>query len=923
MARSSKLHPTLLRRIEERGPDAPIKAWVLFTDKGFGSPALRRAAIEQLPGKYNARAIQRRVKRRTREGLFDIHDLPVKKRYLEAVEAAGVELRRASKWVNGVSVVGTEGQFRRIAQLSFVTALQPVRRGHKVLPVNVAPVSRDEFESVMTLKSVGGRVAADPQTQYGLSFDQLEQINLIALHEQGYTGSGVVVGVLDTGFDRAHQAFNDPAHPINVIAEYDFVDDDPDTSFELGDPSGQHAHGTSILGVLGAYSPTEYLGAAYDASFILCKTEDITAEYPAEEDNYVAGLEFIEANGGDVATSSLGYIDWYTQADLDGLTAVTTVAVNIATGNGVHCLSAAGNMGNDLDTGTSHLIAPADALQNIACGAVDSAGGIASFSSDGPSADGRVKPELLARGVGTRTVDPGNPDTYTSVNGTSLSTPLVAGAVACLVQAHPDWSVDTMRSSLFQTASIYAVWGQPDVWFVRGYGVVNALAASSVVDCNGNGVYDETDIAEGSSPDLDGNGVPDECQTGACCLCPPLSGCVETDLRDCTNQGGHFVENEPCTPVECPVASAPNDDCVDRALVTVGGYAIDTRCATADGPETTSGDCLTDPAAVLQGDVWFEYVSECDGVMAAALLDADFDARITVYCDGTGEAACPVDESTQYACSVRSEGPPQTDSLEAQVSWGDSYLIRVAGVDGAVGTGTLRIECTRFMCFLPSVPQVPAEFPFSKSRFLSFEAGDAGMQEGIRVTLQSLPSPHDVHNGKALWVGPPVEVSETSGVVDPDEHASGDTFYAARLQCAPHFMDWTTVGPIHVYGPEIIPGAVYDVQTVSAWCAPTRCSDFGEVVFTDPLTIRTSGWGDTVKDCQTVPCGAPNGTVDIIDVLAILNKFINLPTAPKKVRVDLEPAVPDFVISIADAIHALFAFVHEPYSFEVSVPECP
>ena len=107
---------------------------------------------------------------------------------------------------------------------------------------------------------------------YGRSYEQLAQINLIALHEQGYTGQGVIVGILDTGFERSHEAFNYLAHPLNVIAEYDFVDDDPDTQQEPGDPSGQHSHGTMILGCLGAYLPGELIGGASSASFVLAKT---------------------------------------------------------------------------------------------------------------------------------------------------------------------------------------------------------------------------------------------------------------------------------------------------------------------------------------------------------------------------------------------------------------------------------------------------------------------------------------------------------------------------------------------------------------------------------------------------------------------------------------------------------------------------
>ncbi|MBU1701558.1 MAG: S8 family serine peptidase [Candidatus Eisenbacteria bacterium] len=182
----------------------------------------------------------------------------------------------------------------------------------------------------------------------------------MALHERGSTGDGVVIGILDTGFQRSHAAFNDPAHTLSVIAERDFVDNDPHTGIETGDPPDQHSHGTLILGTIGAYREGELIGGAYDASFILAKVEDAGSEFPLEEDWFAAGLEFIEAQGGDVATSSL-IAGWYGQNEMDGETSIMAQAFNIATANGVHCCQGAGNSGHDDLPTTSHLAAPADA----------------------------------------------------------------------------------------------------------------------------------------------------------------------------------------------------------------------------------------------------------------------------------------------------------------------------------------------------------------------------------------------------------------------------------------------------------------------------------------------------------------------------------------------------------------------------------
>jgi subtilisin family serine protease len=177
-----------------------------------------------------------------------------------------------------------------------------------------------------------------------------------------------------------------------------------------------------------------------------------------------------------VATSSLGYIDWYTQADLNGHTCVTTVGVNMATANGVVCCTAAGNEGHDADPATSTIIAPADAYKVITCGAVDSAGAPAWFTSSGPTADGRVKPEILAQGVATASVDSFNATGLNWVSGTSLSTPLVAAAMACVVQARPELTVDQLRAAIIATASRSDDIGpHPDPVFVEGYGILRAL----------------------------------------------------------------------------------------------------------------------------------------------------------------------------------------------------------------------------------------------------------------------------------------------------------------------------------------------------------------------------------------------------------------------------------------------------------------
>ena len=461
-----RLSPAMRSQLEDDA--GPYRVWIFFTDKGLADDAALEGVIADVAASYNTRAVKRRQLRgrHAKDGgpFFDFRDLPVHEPYVDQVTATGAQVRVRTRWLNAVSAIATRLQIDTIAKLPAVTKVQPVARSKRP-EFPVAPAEE------------GSELPTDALVlDYGRSTTQLTQINLIALHEAGYTGAGVLVGILDTGFRRDHDAFNQTGHEVQVVAEYDFVDNDPDTSNQTGDPSSQHDHGTMILGTLGAYYPGELVGGAYGASFALAKTEDTTGEYPAEEDNYVAGLEFLEAQGVDMTTSSLGYIDWYTQADLDGETAVTTIAMNTINDFGVHTLNAAGNENHDTNPATSSLIAPADAFLVLTIGAVTSTGNISSFSSDGPTADGRVKPELLAMGSSTATVSPGSTTTFTTASGTSLSTPLVAGAVACLIQANPNWTVEVMREELFTNADYDPGNLGFDPTFVRGYGIVDALA---------------------------------------------------------------------------------------------------------------------------------------------------------------------------------------------------------------------------------------------------------------------------------------------------------------------------------------------------------------------------------------------------------------------------------------------------------------
>ncbi len=300
---------------------------------------------------------------------------------------------------------------------------------------------------------------------YGLSLAALEQIGVPAVHELGIHGQGVVIGMLDTGFRTTHESLQH----LPVLAAHDFINDDDIVDNEPGDPLNQHRHGTLTLSTVAAFHAGSLVGPAFGASVILAKTEDVSQEVPIEEDFWVAGLEWVESLGADVVSSSLGYSDWYEFSDLDGNTAVTTIAADLAAARGVCVVNSAGN---DRNTSWGHIIAPADGDDVIAVGAVNLAGGIAWFSSPGPTYDGRIKPDVCALGVNTPAADPDADDQYTTASGTSLSCPLAAGVAALVLSRAPSLTPLQVREALRATGDHAA---SPDNDY--GWGVLDALAA--------------------------------------------------------------------------------------------------------------------------------------------------------------------------------------------------------------------------------------------------------------------------------------------------------------------------------------------------------------------------------------------------------------------------------------------------------------
>ncbi|MFQ6677782.1 MAG: S8 family serine peptidase [Fidelibacterota bacterium] len=384
--------------------------------------------------------------------------------YIQAVSKIGVTIHRQSNWLNAVSVSGTNKQIQKIYNLPFVNKIQPVARFVRK-------------NSELFTPSFNSKTIPTDTSFYGFAWEQMDQINCNTAHDAGYFGQGIRVLILDTGFNTELSVFDS----LNIVDEWDFINNDGNTANETDDALSQHNHGTMVFSAMAGYDPGNLVGPAYGAEFLLAKTEDVTSESIVEEDNYVAALEWGEQNGADIASSSLGYLDWYSYCDMDGNTAVTTNAVDIAVNLGMVCVTSAGNWGtsspppNPCDTLYYYISAPADADSVIAVGAVNSEGLIASFSSHGPTHDGRIKPEICARGVSTWCTQP-NSNSYRTASGTSLAAPLVGGAAAVILSANPGWTPMQVREAMIMTADKSDI---PDNDY--GYGVIDVMAAIDYV----------------------------------------------------------------------------------------------------------------------------------------------------------------------------------------------------------------------------------------------------------------------------------------------------------------------------------------------------------------------------------------------------------------------------------------------------------
>ncbi len=454
------------------------KYWVYFRDKGPSAPARgilpkESAAYERAVAQISARALARRARVLLPDAQVGAEDLPVYQPYLRQVELLGGRRAQTSRWLNAASFLLDDELVTRVLGLPFVDSVTPV----------VALVGKAGREpSTAALEKYAS-------LRYGPSLNQDRAINTTQLHDIGITGRGILIGMLDTGFRwRAHEAL----WSRHIVAEHDFIFNRDTTANFPNDNPYQDYHGTLTLSVVGGYMPGQLIGPAFDADFILAKTELI---YPSlggdidtkvEEDNWVAGIEWMEAHGVNVVSSSLGYNTFedttgYTWAhgDFDGKTTVSARAATRAARLGVVVCDAMGNEGNG-DGVTGTMLTPADADSIISVGAVTFSGILASFSSTGPTNDNRIKPDVVAPGVGVYYALTPGPNTYGYASGTSLATPLAAGAAALLLSARPELRPVQVRDLLRSTAqplynaTLYPT--SPNNF--TGWGLVNAFAAA-------------------------------------------------------------------------------------------------------------------------------------------------------------------------------------------------------------------------------------------------------------------------------------------------------------------------------------------------------------------------------------------------------------------------------------------------------------
>ncbi|VAW29171.1 Peptidase S8 and S53, subtilisin, kexin, sedolisin, partial [hydrothermal vent metagenome] len=365
---------------------APDKYFIQFTDKNNSPYSLSQ------PEKYlTARALARRARYHIP---IKENDIPVNPQYVKAVANTGVQILNTSRWLNGITVYTTD-----TALIDSIKSFTFVRSTLKFSP---AGQKEDKFRKEAAIPAVGTPVfkAVDTQeAKYGAALTQIKQINGIYLHNKGYRGEGMVIAVLDAGYSSVPKQplFDSLRNDHRILGTKDFV-------VPGGDVYPQHYHGRMVLSCMAADIPGTMIGTAPKASYWLLRSEDARSENVIEEYNWVSAAEFADSVGADVINSSLGYIAFddttfsHPYSDMDGKTCISTRGAEIAASKGILVVNSAGNDGQSI--AFPWIGAPADGDSVLTAGAVTATGIRASFSSIGPTYDGRIKPTVMAMGQG-------------------------------------------------------------------------------------------------------------------------------------------------------------------------------------------------------------------------------------------------------------------------------------------------------------------------------------------------------------------------------------------------------------------------------------------------------------------------------------------------------------------------------------------
>lgn len=451
------------------------KYWVYFKDKGNdirNTTVLQKASSEYQTAltQLSDRAIIRRSKVLAPERLIDAQDLPIHPNYINTIRDIGGLLQKEVRWMNAASFKLTDEDVMAVKQLPFVDIIKPVE---KFIRKNLPASTANELQKLQSTTSY----------DYGLSQQQYAAVKIPEVHDLGIAGEGVLVGMLDTGFRwRVHESLQS----TKVIAEHDFINNDDTTANQAGDPNGQDSHGTLTMSILGSNLPGKIIGPAFKSDFILGKTEYVPTETQIEEDWWAAGIEWMESQGVDVVSSSLGYSTfddgggyYWDNGDFNGRTSITSKAAARAARLGVVVVTAMGNEGNG-DGVRGTLLCPADADSILSVGAITINGSLAYFSSTGPTNDGRIKPDVVTPGVSIYSAQIPGPSTYGYSQGTSASTPITAGIAALVLSARPELTPLQVRDAIRNTAERVEVSRFPNHPnnFV-GWGNANALLAIS------------------------------------------------------------------------------------------------------------------------------------------------------------------------------------------------------------------------------------------------------------------------------------------------------------------------------------------------------------------------------------------------------------------------------------------------------------